>query len=102
MFVRKHFAYAPTYLPLVALFRSVHMKTIFGQSIDMTSCWNPTMTSDPTEALEALTSAFTRRRYEAICINKTSLYSFVLPVLGISPRATVGMFVAYNNAGYTA
>jgi len=39
------------------------------------------MTSDPTEALEALTSAFTRRRYEAICINKTSLYSFVLPVL---------------------
>jgi len=79
--LEKHFSHLPSYASLVGLFRSILMKTIFGQSIDMTSSWDSSLDRTPSELVDLLTTAFTHQRYAAICLNKTALYTFVLPVL---------------------
>jgi len=77
LLLERHFSDLPCYLSLVSLFRSILMKTIFGQSLDMASQGGSTQTSSTSRNP---TQYFTRARYEAICVNKTALYTFTLPV----------------------
>lgn len=78
LLLERHFSHLPCYISLVSLFRSIMMKTIFGQSLDMSSVGRP---SDSNPKSDSRMCRFTRARYEAICVNKTALYTFVLPVL---------------------
>jgi len=69
LLLERHFSGLPSYHSLVSLFRSTLMNTIFGQSLDMAS-----------QGRDLTLHSFSRARYEAICVNKTALYSFTLPV----------------------
>ena len=42
---------------------------------------------DVVKRRDLLFKPFTRQRYEAICVHKTALYTFTLPVLGNSGSA---------------
>jgi len=71
LLLESHFSQLPCYNSLVSLFRSILMKTIFGQSLDMAS---------QGRLDQSCSTRTSRARYEAICINKTALYTFTLPV----------------------
>lgn len=83
LLLERHFSDLPCYPSLVSLFRSILMKTIFGQSLDMASQGRLLQTSSSSpqnSSQESFLRAFSRARYEAICVNKTALYTFTLPV----------------------
>jgi len=87
--LEKHFNNLRSYTPLNSLFRMILFKTIFGQSLDMNSSWKSIVTNrqgevsdgDVVKRRDLLFKPFTRQRYEAICVHKTALYTFTLPVL---------------------
>jgi len=89
--LEKHFNNLRSYTPLNSLFRTILFKTIFGQSLDMNSSWKSIVTNrqgevndgdgDVVKRRDLLFKPFTRQRYEAICVHKTALYTFTLPVL---------------------
>jgi len=91
LLLEKHFSHLPSYVPLLHLFRSIHMKTIFGQAVDMASTFSlpeefpPRAPSSdaisPTRSHEVFSNVFTRQRYEVLCLDKTAHYSFTLPVM---------------------
>lgn len=68
--LRRYFSNHPCYVPIMELFHDVTLKTVMGQTLDL-SCMK-----DGKPNLDA----FTMNRYNAIVKYKTAYYSFQLPV----------------------
>jgi len=98
--LEKHFNNLRSFAPLNSLFRMILFKTIFGQSLDMNSSWKSIVTKtnegvkdgDVLKRCDSFFKSFTRQRYEAICVNKTALYTFTLPVLAGMRLAEISDF----------
>lgn len=65
--LKKNFDHQPYYVKLMELFHEAMMITAFGQTLDM-------------HMADKNVTSFTMDRYKAIVDNKTSFYSFYLPV----------------------